>query len=449
MPQSDDIYKKDSVPRFARRKYKKSHMGSVDRHPEVASNSRRSTGSIGDRSGPSRFEGRMQGQSRSRSGGRGKSGGSRRSSRTTEGSKTNIIIIGVLLVAVAVYAGILGYVRLNKGSQSVAYEGPEETGPTPPAEGQAAPSTTATGSEEAAPEGELISEVEVGVPMEMDKPVDQMIAELKNAYKEIKAVDTPLNTAPAEQSIARLEKQIAITPHLLDLKMELARRYVSNAQYPEAAAQLSEILSAEPHNITARKLLADSFVEGEDYNNAILVAKWILEEDKFSTEARNILANCYMRTGNYPRAIDHLRALAGENSLDVITQNNLGVAHSRMKRYDLAIPIFEKTIRIDKSNAVGYYNLAICHAQRNTSQKACDVIYKASEQFGPAFVAQWINAKEFAPIAQTPPFERLKSRFGSYVSDTSTPTTVLMQKEEEPKAPFGKASLPKFDINEK
>ena len=393
----------------------------------------------------------MQGEGRSRSGrsGGGSSRG-KRGSRAPESNKANYFIIGVLVFAVVAYAGILGFVKMRATKGSVVKAPVAEDvkyADTPgvaaaPKDGQ--PVILPNGAAEQGP----VTDVSTSVPMEIKKPVAELIVDLKKAFKEINAVDTPLNTASPAESIARLEAQIVDTPYLLDLKMELARRYLANEQYPEAAGQLTEILSAEPYNLGARKMLAQAFIEGEDYDNAIRVAHWILEEDKFSTEARNVLANCFMKTGDYARAIDQLRTLANENSLDVVTQNNLGVAHSRMKRFDLAVPIFEKTIRIDKANAVGYFNLAICHAQQNAAQKSCDVIYKAAEQFGPSFVAQWITSNQFSPIADTVPFERLKARFSPYIADASTATTMMTQKDEKPTAPFGKAALPKFDVTD-
>ena len=278
--------------------------------------------------------------------------------------------------------------------------------------------------------------------------IDRLITSWKGAYSVIKSVDTPLNTASPAETIARLEKQLVETPHFLDLKTELARRYMANEQFSAAAGQLADILAAEPHNVTARQLLAEAFMAGKDYECAIRVASWIIEEDKSSTDARSILADAHMKLGHYEKAIDYLRALADENSLDVVVQNNLGVAHTHMKQFDLAARIFEKTIRIDKANAVGYYNLAICYAQQGLAQKACDQIYGASEQFGPAFVAQWINAKQFGPISDTAPFERLKMRFASYLTGVPE-ATVLMQKEERPTAPFGKATLPEFNLDTK
>jgi tetratricopeptide (TPR) repeat protein len=196
-------------------------------------------------------------------------------------------------------------------------------------------------------------------------------------------------------------------------------------------------------------MLAEAFMEGKDYESAIQVSNWIIEDDKFSTEARTMLANAYMKLGNYPKAIDYLRALADENSLDIVIQNNLGVAHSRIKQYDLAARIFEKTIRIDKANAVGYYNLAICYAQQNMAQKACDQIYAAAEQFGPSFVAQWTTSKQFAPIADTAPFERLAGRFRSYINEPSPEATGLLPPDKKPTAPFGSAALPGFNLESK
>lgn len=441
MSRKDDIYKKEAIPRFARSKYRKSLRRSGDSRFEAVSGSKHPApvGGSGGLGGGSRFQGRIQGQSRSRSGRQGVTSRGRRS-RSLESNKSNLVIIGILLFALTSYVAILGYVKMKANARifPVAKEGEAGGGQSAEVVANQNPAVTTASN----------TEGPAGVSLQTDKPVAQLISDLQKAYSEIKAVDTPLNTASPEQTIARLEKQLAVTPNLIDLKTELARRYKTNGQYDEAAQQLSSILSAEPHNQTARDLLAETYMEGMDYTNAIVVANWILEEDKFSTQARNILATCYMKTGDYPMAISHLRALANENSLDVVTQNNLGVAHSKMQRYDLAIPIFEKTIRIDKTNALGYFNLAICHAQMDQDQKACDVIYQASDQFGPSFVGQWLNSKQFAPIAGSVSFKRLKARFAVYTSNPDDAANLMKSGIEAPEAVKGKAALPEFKIDE-
>jgi tetratricopeptide (TPR) repeat protein len=450
---TDDIYKKESVPQFARRKYRSSSSDTRAPDPmrpgKQGSNS--GSGKSAGRGASGMFDAMNAPRRSSGSSGRGKSRGSTRTSGPT---KANLIIVAVLVVALLIYGGIFGMVRFGgkfKGKGGGITQNASYTKTLPPSNPPVDPNARPQ-RHEPKPQRPVMNTASV-----FEEGIAVFISNVAQARTEINLADSPLNKGTAEETIQLLEAQLQKNPNLITLKRQLGKIHYENGQYLEAAKYFGEILSADPSDVYTRLLLANAFFEGRDYESATAVGHWILADDRFNSDARQILVRSLMKEENFDAAIPHLRLLSEENSLDIAAQNNLGVAYMRLRKYKLASMIFEGTIKIDPSHPVGYFNLAVCYAKWTNDttlisrldkppvgsdmiQNACDVLYAAQAQFGTPFVRQWILTSEFDEIRTTAPFERLKDKFS--VNDGTVNNSITLEplpREET----FGKAILPK------
>jgi tetratricopeptide (TPR) repeat protein len=438
---ADDIYKKESVPRFARGKYRRDPKGKTQpeglRVGKTSTGARRASGMFDAVSAPRRRTGASSGR------GRG--------SRTSGPTRANLVIVAILVIALLVYGGIFGLVRFGGKFKGKTGEDAHYTKPLPP-------STPRVDSEDhpdrQAPEpGQVIMDTS----SVFENGIDAFIQNMKEARTEINLADSPLNKNAPSETIRLLETQLKKNPNLITLKRELGKVHYENGQYLEAATYFGAILSADPLDIHTRLLLANAFFEGKDYDSAVAIGTWILGDDKFNSDARQLLARSLMKKQDFEAAIPQLRILSEENTLDAAAQNNLGVAYMRVKKYKLASNIFAGTIKLDPSHPVGYFNLSVCYAKwpNDTSltsrldqppagsdmiQKACNVLYAAQAQFGTPFVRQWIQSAEFGQIRNTAPFLRLKEKFSINDGTVNSSIIITTQPREES---FGKAILPK------
>jgi len=441
---SNDIYKKESVPRFARRKYrrdaKKTPLAEELRVGKVGSGARTAGGMFDAVSAPRRRTGASSGRGRS--------------SRTSGPTKANLVIIAILVIALLVYGGIFGMVRFGgkfQGKTRTVDPDAHYAKPLPPS------NPKVDVEDHPARQAPEMDRVIMDTSSVFKNGIDDFIKNLKEARTEINLADSPSNKNPPSETIRILKAQLEKNPDLITLKRELGKVHYENGQYLEAANYFGGILSADPSDIHARLLLANAFFEGRDYDSAAAIGTWILADDKFNSDARRLLARSLMKKQDFETAIPQLRILSEENTLDVAAQNNLGVAYMRLKKYKFASNIFEGTIKLDPSHPVGYFNLSVCYAKwpndttltsrldqppagSDMIQKACNVLYAAQAQFGTPFVRQWIQSSEFAQIRNTAPFVRLKEKFSINDGTVNNSIIITTQPREEG---LGKAILPK------
>jgi tetratricopeptide (TPR) repeat protein len=442
---ANDIYKKESVPRFARAKYRRGPKENIQpkglRSGKTGTDARRASGMFDAAGSPRRRGGASSGR-----GGRG--------GRTSGPTRANLVIIAILVIALLVYGGIFGMVRFGGKFQGKTRTNGEEAHYTKPLP----PSNPRMDSEDhpdrQAPE---LDHAIMDTSSVFENGIDDFIQNMKEARTEINLADSPSNKNAPSETIRLLEAKLKKNPNLITLKRELGRVHYEHGQYLEAATYFGAILSADPSDIHTRLLLANAFFEGKDYGSAAAIGTWILADDKFNSDARQLLARSLMKTQDFEAAIPQLRILAEENTLDVAAQNNLGVAYMWLKKYKLASNIFEGTIKLDPSHPVGYFNLSVCYAKwpndttltsrldqppagSDLIQKACNVLYAAQAQFGTPFVRQWIQSSEFGQIRNTAPFLRLKEKFSINDGTVNNSIIITSQPREES---FGKAILPK------
>ena len=441
---TDDIYKKESVPRFARGKYRRDPKQKTQaeglRVGKTGTGARRASGMFDAVSAPRRRGGTSSGR------GRG--------SRTSGPTKANLVIVAILVIALLVYGGIFGMVRFGgkfQGKTRTIGEDAHYTKPLPPS------TPRVNSNDHPDPQAPVPPRVVMDTSSVFKNGIDGFIQNMKEARTEINLADSPSNNNAPSETIRLLETQLKKNPDLIALKRELGKVHYENGQYLEAATYFGAILSADPSDIHTRVLLANAFFEGNDYASAAAIGTWILADDKFNSDARQLLARSLMKKQDFEAAIPQLRILSEENTLDVAAQNNLGVAYMRIKKYKLASNIFEGTIKLDPSHPVGYFNLSVCYAKwpndasltsrldqppagSDMIQKACNVLYAAQAQFGTPFVRQWIQSAEFGQIRSTAPFLRLKEKFS--INDGTVNSSIIITTAPREES-LGKAILPR------
>ena len=387
----EDIYKKDLLPRFSRRR-RQSNVDAVvpRRAPDSEGISDLtleapppSPGQGFRATPPPHFGGRPERRRR-----RGRSG-------TPGTARFNGLAVAGLISVLVLYLGLVAFFKFRRKGHV----------PTP-----AAPALAQVGAPSAP-----------GTANASTNTVESLAAgaytaEMAGAHiREIKATlsfldkldEHPLNRNTPEENIRLCEERLQVTPGLQELLLELARRHFAANQPSKAAAVYRRALEGNPGNRDIRIALAQAHLKAREYGAATEVAKWVLELESFSLDAHHVLASVYLAQNQPRNAVPHLRAIVEGDSINVVARNNLAVAYTQIGEYDKAIKMFRGVIGQEENNPVSYNNLAICLARKNDLVEAAAVLRQAADRFGYAFVAAWIKGRDFDEVRASLPIQNL------------------------------------------
>lgn len=389
-----DIYKKDNLPRFARRR---SH-GAESTAPGATQHTYQ--GRPGDAPGP---PGSAAGRPLRK----------RRAKRTPIGARATMLVTSLLVGVMVLYIGLVAYTWIQK--KRGKYSKP----PTPPAaviEPKAAPAPTPVRT----------NAVDIAAGPSAAARVAERITTWKSTRTLLKNIDDPAYVRDPDRAVAVLEEQLAKTPGYLALRLELAEKYYHRGEWAKAVEMQFSVLEQDPAERETRMRLAQSLLNLKDYEGAIGMARWILQEEPFSTDAHNILATSYLATDRVGDALPFLRKLVEGDRMNVAAHNNLGVAYTRLREFERAAEIFEKVIQISAENSVGYFNLAVCQAKLERVADSCATLRAAAKRFGAGFVNTWMRDREFDGIRGTLPFQRLTDEITREMGTTAGQAGTLL-----------------------
>lgn len=379
-----DIYKKDHLPRFARRRPR----GTPGTSP----------GAYSPRDNPAEAPGPPGSAA-------GRPLRKRRARRAPIGARATMVVTSLLVGVMVLYIGLVAFTWIQK--KRGRYNKP----PTPavkPVDLPSVPSPLPTPT----------NAVELVAGPSAAPRIAARIAAWKETRAALKNIDDPEYVRSPDRGLALLEEKLQKTPDLLNLRTALARKYVERADWPKAVEMLLGILEQDSGERESRMMLAHALLGQKDFAGAIGVARWILEEEPYSTESYNVLATSYLATDQVGEALPFLRKLVEGDRMNVAAHNNLGVAYTRLKEYERAAEIFEKVIQINAENSVGFFNLAVCQARLERVADACATLRTAAKRFGAGFVNTWMRDREFDAVRGTLPFQRLTDEI---TRETGTP----------------------------
>lgn len=387
----EDIYKKDLLPRFSRRRRQSASDAVV---PRRAPDTEGTPGLPPDDSPPSpgpgfrstpppHFGGRPERRRR-----RGRSG-------TPGAARFNGLAVAGLVSVLVLYIGLAAFFKFRRKGEAAAPAVPAGARITAPA--APGPATASTNAVENLSAGAFTAEM-----------ADAHIREIKASLSFLDKLDEhPLNRNAPEENIRLCEERLRATPGMQELLLELARRHFAANQPARAAEYYRRVLEGNPGNREARIALAQAHLKAKEYGAAIAVAKWVLELESFSLDAQQVLASVYLAQNQPRNAVPHLRAIVEGDSINVVARNNLAVAYTQIGEYDKAIKMFRGVIGQEENNPVSYNNLAICLARKNDLVEAAAVLRQAADRFGYAFVAAWIKGRDFDEVRNTLPIQNL------------------------------------------
>ncbi len=208
-------------------------------------------------------------------------------------------------------------------------------------------------------------------------------------------------------SQAALENVLVEVPDLTRARLELALIMERQARYAEARDMLTEVLDNDPESLPARIALARIYLALNEPASALAMARWVIEADPYSSPAHQLAADALLNQDLAEEALVHLKKLASLNRDDLSLQNNLGLAYLKTGDYRSALQVFQEVLRLEEGNSVAHYHLAVTYAGQGQATQAVEVLNKAAQRFGTAFVGTWTQGADFDPIRQDPAFQRL------------------------------------------
>ncbi len=389
-----DIYKKDNLPRFARRR----SLGAASTAPGATQHTYQ--GHPGDAPGP---PGSAAGRPLRK----------RRARRLPIGARATMLVTSLLVGVMILYIGLVAYTWIQKKRGKYNKPPPAPVALIEPAEAPLKPPVRTNAVDM------------VAGPSAAGRVTDR-IQTWKATRSLLKNIDDPEYVRAPDRAMAALEEQLGKTPGHLALRMELAEKYFHQGEWAKAVEMQFSVLEQDPGERETRMRLAQSLLNLKDYEGAIGMARWILEEEPFSTDAHNILATSYLATDRVGDALPFLRKLVEGDRMNVAAHNNLGVAYTRLREYERAAEIFEKVIQISAENSVGYFNLAVCQSKLERVADACATLRAAAKRFGAGFVNTWMRDGEFDGVRGTLPFQRLTDEITREMGTTAGQAGTLL-----------------------
>lgn len=387
MQSNDDIYRKDDPPALARRRTS-ARPASGSRRRRSASSSRRSDSSRRssrtdrdwNREGTWSSRGNQARQDPSRITRR--PGSSRRRRKKQNSLLPRLVMIGLSVLLIG-YLGFLGWF-LTVGSRP-----------------DAAATTPAEPAEPAAP-APPPSEVDYSREISRWETVDRLIQTAQGMIAQ----------GQSDLALDRLQSARERAPDNVRVLRELGRLQLERDEYAAAETLFREALAIDPFHSATRLNLGRALMGRTLYAEVISVAEWILEADAYSVPAHRLAADAYLSLDEPAKALAHLRRLANLDQDDIIAENRLASAYTMIGEYDKAVDLYRTIIRKDPEKSVTYFNLAACYARQGEAEAAVEVLDRALDTFGRAYITTWMKSEDFDSIRDADEFQAFSRTAG-------------------------------------
>jgi tetratricopeptide (TPR) repeat protein len=231
----------------------------------------------------------------------------------------------------------------------------------------------------------------------------------ENTFHEEK--DTVKQKEILHESIACLNKSLAIYPKYTDAYTELGTAYLNLRQYDSAAMNFKIAISQSPYQSIAANNLGTVYLRTNQIPEAIEAYKLAIKIKADFVQAYCNLGSCYMRVKKFDSAIFSLNqclaidpgyteaymqlglAYYFDNKFeqsepffkkvlemtptDVNAANNLGAAYLGQKKYQQALDIFKQLVAGNPNYVNGYSNMGHCYFQLKQYENCIQAISKA------------------------------------------------------------------------
>jgi len=388
MDPKQDIYKKDEIPRFARKNYKSRNITLVGSKKKKSTNTPQppeNEPSVEEKTGSGHGENAVKHRHRTRS---------------SRKKKTNKGVLAACVGGSLAYLLLLGSVITVKKQQQKKQRDSIASKNKPVTE------TSVQPREEVEPSFVFSS---LKVRMENWKSAEGIRRKILDG-----------SLGKSDEARKKIEAQLKITPYDEALLFELAAIQYAGNEHEETFETLFKTLNINPLHKDAQMLLGNALLRIQDYEGARLIGEWILEKDTFNSKAHTIVANAYLNMDKLALAIKHLHAVVDFDSRNLVAQNNLGVAYFRSENYSRAIRIFENILAQEQLNSVVYYNLSVCYARLNKASKAVEILDKAANHFGYVFIKGWLEKDDYNMIRSAPEYAKLRKRIADNPDSNAT-----------------------------
>ena len=212
-----------------------------------------------------------------------------------------------------------------------------------------------------------------------------------------------------QEAQSKLERALENTPRVSRLQIKLAQLLIQNKRYDKARSLLVDVLESNPEDTTARMMLARVLDHQTNYPASLAVAKWILETDPNSIDANEIAANAYLNTDRKGLAVSHLRKIVLIERDNPFAKNKLAMTYTQMGEHVKAIQLFSELLADNTADSMTYYNLAVCYAKMSDANQAVETLTRATSLFGRDFVRSWLQSPDFDNIRNERIFLALQS----------------------------------------
>ena len=178
-------------------------------------------------------------------------------------------------------------------------------------------------------------------------------------------------------AIAQFEDALAKGAHGPDVRVNLARAWLSKGDPTRARAAALEVLREDPRSKQAFALLAGAAMAEGDLGEAEEDLRRALAIDPSFTLAHTKLGEVLQRQGRDDEALQSFERTVAIAPLSPVEFNAIGNLHRRHRRPERAIEAYRDALRADPQYIGAYNNLGLCLQERGRLDEAEALYAKA------------------------------------------------------------------------
>jgi len=178
-------------------------------------------------------------------------------------------------------------------------------------------------------------------------------------------------------AIAQFEAALAKGAHGPDVRVNLARAWLSKGDPVKARAAAIEVLREDPQSKQAFALLAGAAMAEGDLSEAEKDLRRALAIDPSFTLAHTKLGEVLQRQGRDDEALQSFERTVAIAPLSPVEFNAIGNLHRRHGRIDRAIDAYRDALRADPQYIGAYNNLGLCLQEKGRLDEAEALYAKA------------------------------------------------------------------------
>jgi tetratricopeptide (TPR) repeat protein len=178
-------------------------------------------------------------------------------------------------------------------------------------------------------------------------------------------------------AIAQFEDALAKGAHGPDVRVNLARAWLSKGDAAKARAEANAVLREDPRSKQAHVLLAGAAMTDGDLPGAERELREALGIDPSFTLAHARLGDVLQRQGRDDEALQSFERAVALAPLSPAEFNAIGNLHRRHHRLDRAIEAYRDALRADPQYIGAYNNLGLCFQEQGRLDEAAALYDRA------------------------------------------------------------------------